>query len=454
MNKLLLHIRYSVLIILGISIIFIASNIVVTSELPSFSSMLKTLGWTCFYGIPFYIANALIYNKIYKNCDYSNLKSIIRIFIIGILLSCILSVILGGILFICEFLITGETLENSLKWLFSAESIPNIQRMIWISASVACVMYVFTFIQNYQTHKLKTQKEKVVRISTEHESLKSQIGPHFLFNSLNVLNGLISENQDKAQEFVGELSSVYRYVLEQKDKTLVSLKEEIDFAQTYMNLVQKRFEEGLEFEISGKIKDEMQIVPLSLQILLENCIKHNRISADEILKIKVSVNEDYLLIQNNLQIKNLLQKSTGKGLNNIKERYKSFTRRKVEIEQTADEFIVKIPLLTEKITTMEINQNYTKEEIKAAKKRVEELQGFYWNLASYIIINLFLTFLDLRDGSYDWAFWSLIGWGIGITFHAIEVFGMFNSSSWKDRQIQKELEKRQRERDKFMGNYN
>src|SRR5690606_17482131 len=180
--------------------------------------------------------------------------------------------------------------------------------------------------------------------------------------------------------------------------------------RTYMNLVQKRYEDGLEFEMSENLPKGLQIVPLSLQILLENCIKHNRISSEEPLKVKVLVENDYLLIINNLQIKNQMHNSTGKGLQNIKDRYKSFTRKEVEISRTAAEFIVKIPLLTEKIMAMEVHQNYTEEEIKAAQKRVKDVQDFYWNLASYIIVNLFLIFLDLRDGSYDWAVLSLLGW--------------------------------------------
>lgn len=450
--KIRAHIKYAILIILGITLIFIASQVATTSELPSAVSVLKTLGWVCFYGLPFYLVNALIYNQISEKITYTNFRPIMWGLILGISLSCFISILLGGVLFTAELLLTGQSFQEATDWLFSADSIPAMQRMIWISATVACVMYVFNFVQRYQASKLERQKERVVQISTEHESLKSQIGPHFLFNSLNVLNGLISENQDKAQEFVSELSSVYRYVLEQNDKALVSLREEIDFSKTYMNLIQKRFEDGLEFEVVEDFDLNYQIVPLSLQILLENCIKHNRISSDEILKVKVYIENDYLLIKNNLQIKNQLNKSTGKGLKNIINRYKSFTRKKVEIQQTENEFIVKIPLLTEKITTMEIIQNYTEEEIKAAKKRVEELQGFYWNLASYVIINAFLHFLDLKDGSYQWAFWPLMGWGIGIAFHAIEVFGMFNSASWKDRQIQRELERRKNERDRFMDN--
>jgi len=453
--KLLTHIKYALLIITGISLIFIASKIATTSELPDISSVFKTFGWVSFYGVPFYLVNAIIYRQISKRIIYSDIKSITIGLFIGILLSCVVSVFLGGILFIFELIISGESFQDAVKWLFSEESIPSIQRMIWISATVACVMYVFTFIQRYQAGKIQLQKEKTVRIYTEHESLKSQIGPHFLFNSLNVLNGLISENPDKAQQFVGELSSVYRYVLEQNDKPLVSLREEIDFSRTYMNLVQKRYEDGLEFEIEDNFPEEgFQMVPLSLQILLENCIKHNRISTEEPLKVTVYIENDYLLVKNNLQIKNQMHNSTGKGLQNIINRYKSFTRKNFEISQTADEFIVKIPLLTENIITMEINQKYTEEEYLAAKKRVEAVQGFYWNLASYLIVNSFFTFLDLKDdGHYDWAIWPLAGWGIGVFFHAVETFGFFNSSSWKDQMVRKELERRQRERDEFNSKF-
>lgn len=449
---LLVHFRYASLIMVGVGLVFLAANIATTSEIPSISKIISLFGWVCFYGIPLYVVNAFINYKIrFENA--SGWKEYVGKFIQGIVLSILVSAVIGSILLILNLMIEGSSFAEAIKWFSSSDSPDDIQRIVWISASIACVMYILTFIQYYQQERLKQQKQKVVQISTEHESLKSQIGPHFLFNSLNVLNGLISENQDKAQEFVGELSSVYRYVLEQKDKTLVSLKEELDFSRIYMNLVQKRFEDGLEFELIETFPDDVQIVPLSLQLLLENCIKHNRISQDEPLKIRVYIQDNYLVIQNNLQIKSQLQKSTGKGLKNIHERYAAITNKKVEVEKSANEFFVKIPLLNKKIITMEINQKYTKEEYKEAKKRVEEIQGFYWNFASYIIVNGFLTFLDLRDGEYNWAYWPLAGWAIGVFFHAIEVFGFFNSSSWKDRMVKKELEKRQREREEFNSKY-
>lgn len=448
------HIKYLVFIILGITMLFLAMFIVDKSELPSWSKIWTTLGWTSFYAVPLYLVNSYIYVMIEKKSRGNSWKNYISRFLLGVFLSCMVSVLIGGVLFILNLMWEGQTYQESIDWLFSKSSIKSIQQIVWISGTIASILYALNFIFRFQTQKLKEQKQKVVQISTEHESLKSQIGPHFLFNSLNVLNGLIDENPDKAQEFVSELSSVYRYVLEQKDKSLVSLQEEIDFSKTYMNLVQKRFEDGLEFEIEENVPDYLEIVPLSLQILLENCIKHNRISSIEPLKVKVYIDDDKLVIKNNLQIKKQLNESTGKGLQNIINRYKTFTRKEVEINQTETEFIVKIPLLTEKNIVMEINQKFTEEEYISAKKRVEDIQGFYWNIASYIVVNLFFTFLDLRDGDYDWAFWPLLGWGIGIAFHAIETFGFFNSSGWKDQMVKKELERRQREKEEFHSKFN
>src|SRR5690606_2860968 len=327
MKNISVHIRYAVLIIFGISLIFLASNVVNSEELPTWIEILKIIGWTSFYCIPFYAANAFVYSVIHKKFPSNNWKDFAKRLLLGIVFSSLISVLLGVVLFIGEWIITGESFSDAVNWVFSADSFDAIRRLIWISCTVAIIMYVFNFIRNYQENKLKAQKQKVVKISTEHESLKSQIGPHFLFNSLNVLNGLIEENQFKAQEFVGELSSVYRYVLEQKDKSLVSLREEIDFSKTYMNLIQKRFEGGLIFEIEENIPEDFQIVPLSLQILLENCIKHNRISTKEPLKVKVYIEGNKLLIYNNLQIKNQMNKSTGKGLQNIINRYKTFTQQ-------------------------------------------------------------------------------------------------------------------------------
>jgi two-component system LytT family sensor kinase len=453
MKTILVHLRYILIIIVILMVISLSNYVVNKSEIPTWNVLLRFLGWTAFYTFPLYLANGFIYHLLDNKIPDGNLNSFIKKFFIGLLLSSVISILVGGILFILNMMIDGSTFKEAMDWVFSAEAFEQIKRLIWISASIAFTIYLIRFILKYQADRLKEQKEKYVKITTEHESLKSQIGPHFLFNSLNVLNGLIEENPDKAQEFVGELSSIYRYVLEQKDKSLVSLEEELNFSRTYMNLVQKRFEDGLEFEIIGEPNGNQKIVPLSLQILLENSIKHNRISSIEPLVVKIIIEEKKIWIINNLQKKAKLTDSIGKGLRNIIDRYKSFTHQKVEILETQEEFKVKLPLLTDKIIEMENEVNYSEEEFQKAKKRIDEIQGYYWNLASYIVINIFFTFLDLKDGSYDWAFWPAIGWGIGIAFHTIEVFGFFNNDNWKDRMIKKELERRKREHKDFINKF-
>ncbi|HUH35815.1 MAG TPA: 2TM domain-containing protein [Moheibacter sp.] len=412
-------------------------------SLPSFQQLLSYFGWSMYFSLGLYAVNAPISVWSQKVFPFFTFRSMVGRLFFAFVGSGLATLLVGALLYLTMFVILGNSWREAVEWLFLSRSLHSLQMMIWIALTIAVVFQVVFLFQNLREMNLKQQQQKVLRLSTEQHSLKSQISAHFLFNSLNVLNGLIDENPGKAQEFVNELSQVYRYVLEQKDHTLVALKEEIAFSRTYLQLVQKRFEEGLSFDIIDDFSEEFKIVPLSLQILLENCIKHNRISSEEPLHISVEIHGDDLWIRNNFQPKKQMNDSTGNGLKSIVERYKNFSQKTVRIEQNENSFIVKLPLLTSKNIQMNATENYDQAAYKLAKKRVEEIQEFYWNLTSYIVINLFLTFLDFNDnGNYDWAYWPLIGWGIGVIFHAIEVFGLFNSSTWKDQMIQKELEKR------------
>lgn len=453
MNKWLKHIIIAVSISLIVWIFILLMHFFQEASLPQFPMLMNLLMWSMYFTFGFYLVNVPVViwtQKLFSAYDW---QSIAKRLIFGALISGIATFFAAIFMYVLMLLIQGNSWENAVGWLKTENAIHVIQFSIWIAMTISMTFHVIATLQSYQANKLKVQKQKVIQISTEHESLKSQIGPHFLFNSLNVLNGLIEENPEIAQGFVGELSSVYRYVLEQKDKALVPLNEELSFAKTYMNLVQLRYEDGLEFELPENQREELMIVPLALQILLENCIKHNRISSVEPLRILVQIEGNQLIVSNNLQIKKQFTEKTGKGLSSIVSRYHSLTGTPVNIYQNENEFKVEIPLLTENQIKMEIKRKYTEEEYRHAKEGVEELQGFYWNLASYIIINTFLTILDIRqDGVYNWAYWPLIGWGIGLTFHAINVFGIFNSSGWKNKMIQRELEKRKNEKDFFDNN--
>ena len=296
--------------------------------------------------------------------------------------------------------------------------------------------------------KNSTKKEVVEQkliaksANAQFESLKNQLDPHFLFNSLNVLDSLIEENPVQAQRFTNSMSKIYRYVLEQKDKELVSVEEEIDFAKTYCELLKTRFEDAVTFDFNISEEDKKGfVVPLSLQLLLENSIKHNFATSSKPLNIKIFTEKGNLIIENNLQTRELPNTSTGVGLANIVSRYNLLTERNVFVEKSETFFRVKLPILTEKLNPM---NPYTPSQeqlaYEKAAKRVEELKGFYGNLISYCIFIPFLIFINLKTApNYHWFWWPLLGWGIGVISHGIKTFGI--GTDWEERQIKKYMEK-------------
>ncbi|WP_035673464.1 histidine kinase [Flavobacterium sp. 83] len=329
-------------------------------------------------------------------------------------------------------------------------------RMIWVhlfyiilSLGVSTFMHARSFMANWkQASRKEVTQQKIIAgtASAKFESLKNQIDPHFLFNSLNVLSSLIEENPDNAQRFTTSLSKIYRYVLEQKDKELVSVEEELAFAKTYMNLLKMRFENSLFYELPiSIINPEAKVVPLSLQLLLENTVKHNAVSEQKPLHIRITIEGDYLAVQNDFQKKEVLQDRQGVGLQNIINRYGIITNRKVLIEQNEKTFTVKIPILTKQISVMESSANFSENTAYyRAKKRVEELKGFYGNLISYCCVIPLLIFINLTySPQFQWFWFSAAGWGFGLVMHALKVFGY--SSRWEERKI-KEILQRQDEK--------
>ena len=296
--------------------------------------------------------------------------------------------------------------------------------------------------------KNSTKKEVVEQkliaksANAQFESLKNQLDPHFLFNSLNVLDSLIEENPVQAQRFTNSMSKIYRYVLEQKDKELVSVEEEIDFAKTYCELLKTRFEDAVTFDFNISEEDKKGfVVPLSLQLLLENSIKHNFATSSKPLNIKIFTEKGNLIIENNLQTRELPNTSTGVGLANIVSRYNLLTERNVFVEKSETFFRVKLPILTEKLNPM---NPYTPSQeqlaYEKAAKRVEELKGFYGNLISYCIFIPFLIFINFQTSpKYHWFWWPMLGWGIGVISHGIKTFGI--GTDWEERQIKKYMEK-------------
>ncbi len=316
---------------------------------------------------------------------------------------------------------------------------------LWITLTIVIIFHVIYFYNRYQQTKVKEQKVIAGTANARFDALKNQLDPHFLFNSLNVLTSLIEENPDNAQKFTTSLSKVYRYVLEQKNKDLVTVDEELDFARTYMSLLKMRFEDSIIFDIPDRASDpESKVVPLSLQLLLENAVKHNMVTSSKPLHIKIYENKGMLVVENNLQLKQIVKKSSGVGLENIKQRYALLTNRTVNINQQAEGFAVAIPMLTKQISIMEI-QKYDNQEnaYQKAKKRVEEIKGFYGNLVSYCVVIPFLIFINYWSyWGFQWFWFPMLGWGMGIVFHAFAVFGY--GKTWEERKIREIMEQEER----------
>lgn len=394
-------------------------------------------GYTFLYGFALYFANAILF--IYLDTIFKAERFTKRRILIGFIGSFVVSILVIFLLRIFEDVaLEGATLSEFLK----NESTSNYLIAIIITFFITLAFHAFYFYKAYQENKVKQQKIIAGTASAQFESLKNQIDPHFLFNSLNVLSSLIEENPANAQKFTTSLSKIYRYVLEQKDKDLVSVSEELHFAKTYMNLLAMRFENSITFEIPENFEnEEAKVVPLSLQLLLENCIKHNVVSETKPLHIKISIENNQLVISNNLQKKEVLQDRKGVGLQNIVNRYAILTERNVLVENTTDYFIVRLPILTKQIAVMETTYNYNENSAyERAVNRVKELKDFYGSLISYLIVIPVLIFINMNTmAKFYWFWFPMLGWGLGLIFHAFRVFGY--GRSWEERKIQEILNK-------------
>jgi sensor histidine kinase YesM len=232
-------------------------------------------------------------------------------------------------------------------------------RVDWniVSLNALIIMIAVLFIVHvYETVFLvkEAETEKVQRAQTERakaeaelEALKNQIDPHFIFNSLNTLSHLIEENPIKAKQFNDDLADVYRYILTNKARDLVLLREEMDFLKGYFSLLKIRFEEAIQLDITVPESqlDQFLVPPISLQILVENAIKHNEFSVNEPLMIVIILQEEIIIVHNNLRKKQLRKSSSGIGLKNLNERYNLTTNNFITITEGDKFFTVRLPVL-------------------------------------------------------------------------------------------------------------
>jgi sensor histidine kinase YesM len=216
---------------------------------------------------------------------------------------------------------------------------------------IVIIVFIFTVITGIQFFRM--WKEGLLRqeslqrkaLELKLEAMKNQVNPHFLFNSLNTLSTLVHKDPDIAVKLISQMSDIYRYILEQKDNKVVEWSVEKQFVENYLTLQQIRFANNIRVQIDTGVKKDFYVVPLSVQMLVENAIKHNVISSDEPLFIQIYVKDDFLVVKNNLQIKSSLKKLVSIGLENIKTQYEILANRKVEVLKERGEFTVKLPLI-------------------------------------------------------------------------------------------------------------
>ncbi len=216
---------------------------------------------------------------------------------------------------------------------------------IVITLIISLFMTGRMFFANWRQAAVDAERLKKESVEAQYNNLKNQVNPHFLFNSLNALTNLVYRDQDKAVKFIKQLSDVYRYVLDSRDKEVISLEEELKFLEAYAFLQQIRFGGKLKIEVDlGDVKS--LVAPMALQMLVENAIKHNEISEEHPLHIRIYKQDKSLVVANTLQRKPVLaDESSGLGLENIKKRYEFLSNSEVRVSETEERFIVSVPII-------------------------------------------------------------------------------------------------------------
>ncbi|MEL7120547.1 MAG: histidine kinase [Bacteroidota bacterium] len=219
--------------------------------------------------------------------------------------------------------------------------------VLMITFIVATFLHGRGFFIQWRESIKNIEELKRANLAAQYEGLKNQINPHFLFNNLNVLTALVHKSPDLSERFIQQLSKVYRYVLEMSQEELVPLYRELEAMEAYVFLLKIRFGENLHIDNRIQQSEDFFIPPLSLQMLLENAIKHNIISKDQPLHIVLSQTKglNKIIISNNLQRKYQVQDSLGVGLKNINQRYHHFSHKEVKVYEEKDQFIVELPLI-------------------------------------------------------------------------------------------------------------
>jgi len=241
----------------------------------------------------------------------------------------------------------------SLKSLFTTDP-PSITQIIVMNTygvliilPVISIYFGFHFLRSWRKSELETEKYQKESIKSQLEALKNHLDPHFLFNNLNILSSLIDKDKDQSQAYLEKFAEIYRVILQSNVTEVIPLSKEIDFINAYIYLIKIRFEENIDIstDLDSSVKSKM-LPPLTLQMLVENAIKHNIITESKPLKIEITSNRSQsLIVKNNLNPKPTAKNDSGSGLENIENRYAYFTNEKIKLKNDGNYFTVEVPLI-------------------------------------------------------------------------------------------------------------
>ncbi len=331
-RKLLINLSIAIGVSIVISLLFAGFN-------SSWQYLLSNLGYGILIGLSLAFGAGAISKKMYKGRQWmeNSTKRYIKTMLL-ITIYIIVDIIIINLLWFhyTQSITYGEIIDSKMFiWTSLIE--------FFIGTSIFLIILSAKFAKSLTQYYSEMEKNKEALSKYRYATLKNQINPHFLFNSLNVLSGIMYKDTEKADEFISKLANIYRYVLDIQEAEVISLSKEINFAKDYLYLQSIRLGNNLSYSI--EVNENKMIIPMALQILIENAIKHNSISDKKELKITISNDNKYVVISNNRNPKQEATIGHEIGIKNIKERYKFLTDREIKIVETPAKFKVYLPLL-------------------------------------------------------------------------------------------------------------
>lgn len=293
------------------------------------------------YNFFFCICSWIVYQYLFNKSKLLHLKKY-RGIVAGLLIFCV-----AILIYVYDYsfsLLTNKVLQFP-EIVGSKRPYMLLLRGLLISGLFYFICYYLHVLSEKQKNSLEIAELKQAQLTARLSSLKEQLSPHFLFNTLNTLSSLTQEKSVK--DYVDELANVYRYVLQYKELDMATLKQELSFIASYLYIIKTRLEDAIEVCINVEETVMLsKIPPLTLQLLIENAIKHNVASTSKQLKIEIKNSTDnFLIVSNNFQPKTSVQASTGTGLSNVMQRYRLLFNKEIIIEKTDDFFTVKLPIV-------------------------------------------------------------------------------------------------------------